>query len=170
MKYSRVRCCILWTPLLMAACGVIDVHDSNPLLGTRFNQDFFYVANSESDTSHYLSRLELTFDPNLEFETIRMVFDASTGSLPGYRFASSGRYSVDKYQLTMTTEKRISSDDTIGLYSREKLQPIPVSPQVEKVTFEIDGDKLVLRYLPCGPRANCIRSITFERKNDRIGA
>jgi hypothetical protein len=95
-----------------------------------------------------------------------MVVDASTDSLRGYRYASSGRYRINKNQLTMITEKSISNDDTVGPFSREKLEPIPIDPQVEKVTFEIDGDKLVLRYPPCPPRANCIGSIMYDRKND----
>jgi hypothetical protein len=140
MKYFRVPYFILWTALLMTGCGVIDVDDSNPLLGTWFDQNFSYIVKGESDTLRVLSRLETTFAPNHKFERIRIELEALTGALIGYSFALPAATASIKSTHRDNREKHIQS-----AYSLEGSHLINQCTG-RKLRFRIDGNRLVLIY------------------------
>lgn len=138
----------------------------SPLQGTWFNQQqgSFAIPGS-TDSIEFYDRLEMTFVPDGHLTITRKILQHPTMEFLGFRFLSEGKYSIYGDQLVLITERRAMNDDTRGLFS-ETLVPVPISTEVQGVTFSIANGVLTFRYPPCGPNELCITSQSFFQEHN----
>ena len=127
------------------------------IIGVWFNEDTLHEYNR-------ISKLQYNFKEDNTVEILRVEMDINSMKVLGYRYKSTGNYSLDSNQLSFSNLMNYTNDDTQGSYSAiEDLKLIKENNIDYTVTckFEKNGKKLTLIYPPCGELANCIGSETF---------
>lgn len=105
------------------------------------------------------------FNPDKSFTISRVIINNSTAEIVGYRYFSSGTYSISKNQILLNQAEIYTLNHLVGDYV--DLDDLELSENTDQmnVGFNLDNhsETLTLEYAPCEPHQNCVTSQSFKR-------
>lgn len=136
----------------------------NDLQGIWYNEDYLQEYNR-------ISRLEYNFKSDNTLEVLRLELSNDSGNILGYRFRTTGNYSLSDDQILFYNLSAYINDDTQG--SCTEIADLKLIDQIihdYTVTCKIEdnGSRIVFIFPPCGPAANCIGSISLLKQKGGI--
>ena len=160
-KPSKMKktCLFLVFAIALVSCSMESEDAPNDLLvGT-------WADSGAMEDENLSQSLIYRFNPDKSFTISRVIINSSTTEIVGYRYFSSGTYSINENRILLNQAEIYTLDNLIGDYA--DLNDLELSGNTDQVNVEFNLDNhsqtLIFEYEPCEPHQNCITSQSFKR-------